>query len=117
MRVTVNALSVPSCRQGGAGFYTGMLIDGLSRTDGVEATALVSSEVAGELKELAPRARVVAASDRPLGAARKILNQTAAVRRPWTLDLGYRAESPQGDLTHWPIAFMNSPAGSGRERW
>ncbi len=109
MRVLINALSVPSCRQGGAGFYTSTLIDGLSRTDGLECLALASERVGAELEELAPDASVVTAPERPRGRPRKALNQLFATRWPWTLDLGFDGEAPEAEIVHWPIAFMNGP--------
>ncbi len=110
MRVAINALAVPSCRQGGAGFYTATLIDGLTREDEVGSTALVSEQVAGELRELAPAARTEIATsyERPL--PRKALNYLTAARRPWTLDLGLSAAATDADLVHWPISYMNGPA-------
>jgi glycosyltransferase involved in cell wall biosynthesis len=109
MRVTVNSLAVPSCRQGGAGFYTSTLIDGLSRADGVECTVLASAGVAGELEELAPSATAIPAPERSIAGARKAVNQALAIRRPWALDLGFSGAAPDADVTHWPIAFMNGP--------
>jgi glycosyltransferase involved in cell wall biosynthesis len=109
MRVLINTLAVPSCRQGGAGFYTAMLVDGLSRTTGVDCLALASSTVGGELAELAPQANVAIAPERPIGRPRKAVNQLLATARPWALDLGFAGESPAADIVHWPIAFMNGP--------
>jgi len=109
MRVTVNSLAVPSCRQGGAGFYTSTLIDGLSRADGVECTVVASAGVAAELEELAPGATATQPPERPIAGPRKALDQAIAVRRPWALDLGFSGTVPDADVTHWPIAFMNGP--------
>ncbi len=109
MKVVVNSLAVPSCRQGGAGFYTSTLIDGLSRADGIECTALASAQVASELGELAPSAKVAIAPQRSQAMPVRALNQAVAVRQPWTLDLGFGGSAPEADLTHWPIAFMNAP--------
>lgn len=109
MRVTVNSLAVPSCKQGGAGFYTSTLIDGLSKADGVECTALASAQVVGELEELAPGAAAIPAPKQPIAGPRRAVNQAIAVRRPWDLDLGFSATAPDADVTHWPIAFMNGP--------
>ncbi len=109
MKVLVNSLAVPSCRQGGAGFYTSTLIDGLSKAEGVECTALASAQVAAELRELAPDAPAVVAEDRPRSAPLKAIDQALAIRRPWQLDLGFAGRAPDADVTHWPIAFMNGP--------
>lgn len=116
MRVTINSLAMPSARQGGAGFYAATLIDGLSRRPELEATALVSPTVATELTELAPEARVLAATPRPRGRASKALNYLAAGRRPWTLDLGFEARFGEADIVHWPISFMNAPEPAGARR-
>jgi glycosyltransferase involved in cell wall biosynthesis len=117
MKVLVNSLAVPSCRQGGAGFYTSTLIDGLSRAQGVDCTALSSRIVAEELAELAPEARVAVAPEQAQPAPGRALNQALAVRRPWTLDLGFGGAAPEADLVHWPIAFMNGPTAVPRARW
>lgn len=109
MKVLVNSLAVPSCRQGGAGFYTSTLIDGLSRAESVECTALASAGVAAELGELAPAATVVVAEERSRSAPRKAIDQALAIHRPWQLDLGFGGQAPDADVTHWPIAFMNGP--------
>lgn len=110
MRVTINSLAVPSCRQGGAGFYAATLLDGLSRRDDLAATALVSPPVAAELAELAPRARLSTAEPRARGRVAKAVNYLAAARKPWTLDLGFEAAAEAADVVHWPISFMNAPA-------
>lgn len=117
MKVLVNSLAVPSCRQGGAGFYTSMLIDGLSRTDGIDCTALASRAVADELEELAPDAKVLTAFKRSRSPHRKVLNQLIAARRPWTLDLGFSNTAPRTDVVHWPIAFMNGPTSGHTAAW
>jgi glycosyltransferase involved in cell wall biosynthesis len=109
MRVTVNSLAVPSCRQGGAGFYTSTLIDGLSRAEGIECTVLASAGVASELEELAPSATAISAPERSITGARKAVNQAIAIRHPWALDLGFSGTAPDAEVTHWPIAFMNGP--------
>lgn len=110
MKVLVNSLAVPSCRQGGAGFYTSTLIDGLSRAEGIESTTLASAAVATELDELAPQAEVSVSPARPRSGSAKAFNQTVAIARPWDLDLGFTGTAPDADITHWPIAFMNGPA-------
>jgi glycosyltransferase involved in cell wall biosynthesis len=109
MKVVVNSLAVPSCRQGGAGFYTSTLVDGLSRAQGIDCTVLASTQVAGELEELAPAATAIPVPARSMANPLKVANQAMAVRRPWTLDLGYGGTAPAADVTHWPIAFMNGP--------
>lgn len=117
MKVLINSLAVPSCRQGGAGFYTSTLIDGLTRAEGIDCTVLASPEVAAELAELAPGARVTVAERRSRPAPSRALNQAIAARRPWTLDLGFDGVAPDADLTHWPIAFMNGPTAERRGAW
>ena len=110
MKATINALAVPSCRQGGAGFYTATLIDGLSRDPSLDTAALVTEQVAEELRELAPEARVEVAAPRHRPLPGKALNYLAAARRPWTLDLGFSAPATDADLVHWPISYMYGPA-------
>ena len=117
MKVLVNSLAGPSCRQGGSGFYTSTLIDGLSRAEGIECTALASAKVAEELEELAPGAPVAVMPERASGALRKAINQAAAVRRPWTLDVCFAGTPPEADVTHWPIAFMNGPTARRSGAW
>lgn len=117
MKVLVNALAVPSCRQGGSGFFAAELIDGLSRAEGVECTALASALVAGELEELAPAAEVAIAREHQLSAPAKALNQAVAARRPEKLDVGFAGPVPAADIVHWPIAFMNGPTAERRGPW
>ncbi len=117
MKVLVNALAVPSCRQGGSGFFAAELIDGLSRAQGVECTALASELVAGELEELAPDAAVAIARERALSMPAKALNQALGAFRPEKLDLGFSGTAPAADIVHWPIAFMNGPAAGRRGAW
>jgi glycosyltransferase involved in cell wall biosynthesis len=117
MKVLVNALAVPSCRQGGSGFFAAELIDGLSRADGVECTALASRLVAGELGELAPAAAVAIAPEHSLSKPAKALNQALASRQPEKLDLGFSGPVPEADVVHWPIAFMNGPVAQRKGAW
>jgi glycosyltransferase involved in cell wall biosynthesis len=117
MKVLVNALAVPSCRQGGSGFFAAELIDGLSRATGVECTALASRLVAGELEELAPAARIAIAPEHALSMPAKALNQALAARRAEKLDLGFAGPVPEADVVHWPIAFMNGPTAERRGAW
>jgi glycosyltransferase involved in cell wall biosynthesis len=109
MKVTINALGTPSCRQGGAGFYMATLVDGLSREDSVGLLTLSSATVAAELEQLAPRAAVQVAAPRRRNPLGKAVNYLAAGRRPWTLDLGYSARLAPTDIVHWPFSFMNAP--------
>jgi len=109
VRVVVNALALPSLRQGGAGFYTATLIDGLSRAAGIDATAVVSAELGEELDELAPQAVRAVARARRRPAWRKPANYLLAARRPQRLDLGYEQRPLQADLVHWPISFAHAP--------
>ncbi|HWO16009.1 MAG TPA: glycosyltransferase, partial [Solirubrobacterales bacterium] len=117
MNVLVNSLAVPSCRQGGAGFYTSTLIDGLSRTGGIKFRALVSKAVANELEELAPMADLKIVPGHSRSSPAKVLNQMIAARRPWMLDLGFEGTAPPADLVHWPIAFMNGPTAKRTGAW
>jgi glycosyltransferase involved in cell wall biosynthesis len=117
MKVLVNSLALPSCRQGGSGFCTAALIDGLSRSEGIECITLASPTVAAELEELAPAAEVAIAPGHSQSAPAKALNQAVAARRPWALDLGFGGPAPDADLVHWPIAFMNGPTAERRGRW
>jgi glycosyltransferase involved in cell wall biosynthesis len=117
MKVLVNSLALPSCRQGGSGFCTAALIDGLSRAEGIECTTLASQVVATELEELAPTAKVTIAPSHGQSAPAKALNQAVAARRPWRLDLGFGGSAPDADLVHWPIAFMNGPTAERRGPW
>lgn len=110
MKVLVNSLAVPSCKQGGAGFYTSTLIDGLSRAAGIDCSALASVEVANELSELAPDATVAVSPRRSHLTPLRALNQAIAAWRPWTLDLGFAGTAPDADVVHWPIAFMHGPS-------
>lgn len=116
MRVAINALALPSFRQGGAGFYTATLIDGLSRAAGVDATAAVSAKLAAELAELAPQAArtIVPERHRPMG--RKAANYLVALRRPRRLDLGFGTERLPVDVVHWPISFMHAPCAAPGSR-
>jgi glycosyltransferase involved in cell wall biosynthesis len=110
MRVTVNALATPSCRQGGSGFYTATLIDGLSRAEGVESTTLASELVAAELSELAPGAAVAVAPPRKPNPVRKSVNYLTAARRPWTLEYPFEdVPYDNPEIVHWPASFMNAP--------
>jgi glycosyltransferase involved in cell wall biosynthesis len=117
MKVLVNALAVPSCRQGGSGFFAAELIDGLSRADGIECTALASPLVAEELEELAPAAQVAILPELRRSMPARALNQAIAARRPEKLDLGFAGSVPEADVVHWPIAFMNGPVAERRGAW
>jgi glycosyltransferase involved in cell wall biosynthesis len=113
MRVVINALGVPSIRQGGAGFYVAMLLDGLARsTDPVSLTTLVSPELAAELGSSSASASLLSADHRrERGRAAKLLGQVTARARPWRLDLGFGGLGcPAADVVHWPISFMHAPA-------
>jgi len=112
MKVAVNALGLPSFRQGGAGFYSATLVDGLSRHPAVEQVAVVSQDLAAELPQLAPAASATADVRRPTALPKpaKALNYLLAGRRPAALDLGYEGrELPPLDVVHWPISFMHAP--------
>jgi glycosyltransferase involved in cell wall biosynthesis len=117
VKVLVNSLAVPSCRQGGSGFFAAELIDGLSRAEGIECTALASELVGQELGELAPAAKVAIAPARSQSKPAKALNQAIAARRPWKLDLGFGGPVPAADVVHWPIAFMNGPVAERKGAW
>jgi glycosyltransferase involved in cell wall biosynthesis len=112
VKAVINALALPSFQQGGAGYYTATLIDGLSdpRKD-LFATALLSPPLAHELARLAPEARVRIVSPARPSAPRRLVNYAAAARAPERLDLGFSGErSPEADIVHWPISFMYAPA-------
>jgi glycosyltransferase involved in cell wall biosynthesis len=117
MKVLVNALAVPSCRQGGSGFFAAELIDGLSRAEEIECTALASRLVADELKELAPAAAVSVAPAHSLSKPAKAINQLIAARHPEKLDLGFDGVAPESDVVHWPIAFMSGPVAREKGVW
>ncbi|HXS34951.1 MAG TPA: glycosyltransferase family 1 protein [Solirubrobacterales bacterium] len=117
MKVLVNSLALPSCRQGGSGFCTAALIDGLSRAEDIECVTLASQTVAAELEELAPAAEVAIAPSHTQSAPAKVLNQAVAARKPWALDLGFAGPAPVADLVHWPIAFMNGPTAERKGPW
>ena len=110
VRVTVNALGVPTCRQGGAGFYTATLIDGLSRDPALSCTALVPELVAEELRELAPAAKVEIAEHRRRSAPARAFNYLVSAGRPLNVHLDFSAPPTDADIVHWPIGFMNGPA-------
>jgi glycosyltransferase involved in cell wall biosynthesis len=115
LRVAVNALALPSFRQGGAGFYAATLIDGLSRTDAVEVTAVVSAGLGRELEELAPRSPTLVVRQSRASAWRKAGNYALAARAPERLDVGFAAGPLEYDLVHWPISFAHAPSvASGR---
>jgi glycosyltransferase involved in cell wall biosynthesis len=113
MRVVINALGVPSIRQGGAGFYVAMLLDGLSHsTDQVSLTTLVSPELEAELGSGNAAASLLSASQqRRRSRAARLVGQIAVRGKPWRLDLGFGEVScPPADIVHWPISFMHAPA-------
>jgi glycosyltransferase involved in cell wall biosynthesis len=117
VKVLVNSLAVPSCRQGGSGFFAAELIDGLSRAEGIDCTALASALVGQELEELAPAAKVAIAPAHSQSKPAKALNQAIAAKRPWMLDLGFGGPVPAADVVHWPIAFMNGPVAERKGAW
>lgn len=112
MKAVINALALPSFQQGGAGYYTASLIDGLSdRAADVSATVLASPALSEELTRLAPKARVSVLSHTRRSAPRKLVNYAVAARAPERLDLGFSGERSKGaDIVHWPISFMHGPA-------
>lgn len=112
MQVVVNALGVPSIRQGGAGFYVAMLLDGLARSaDSVTLTkTLVSETLAAELASSEASATLLMARQRRRGRAARLVGQIAARGTPWRLDLGFgELRCPPTDVIHWPISFMHAP--------
>ena len=115
MKAVINALALPSFRQGGAGYYTASLIDGLSgRGPEVSATVLASPALNQELARLAPEASVSVLSQTLPSAPRKLVNYSIAARAPERLDLGFSGEpSGEADIVHWPISFMHGPDVSG----
>lgn len=113
MKAIINALALPSFQQGGAGYYTASLVDGLSdRRTKVSATVLLSQPLEDELARLAPEARANVISPAPRSALRKAANYAIAARAPERLDLGFSpGHSVEGDIVHWPISFMHAPVG------
>jgi len=114
--VCLNALAVPSFRQGGAGFYTATLLEGAVRDPRVHITALLSPELEAERARMAPdtRSRCLAASRRSSG--RRAVNYLQAGWRPWTLDLGFESTDGGAEVVHWPISFMHAPSAPGARR-
>lgn len=118
MRAIINALALPSFEQGGAGYYTASLIDGLSdRRSEISATVLASPTLKQELARLAPEATMSILSQTRPSAPRKLLNYAVAARAPERLDLGFSGCAPgEADIVHWPISFMHGPAVPGAAR-
>lgn len=116
MRVVVNALAVPSIRQGGAGFYVATLLDGLAQHD-TELDVLASQRVADELAQVGVSADVVTCERSSRRKPSKALNGMRAVRKPLQVDVGFGGTAPpehdHGDVVHYPISFMHAPAIHG----
>jgi glycosyltransferase involved in cell wall biosynthesis len=108
MRVALNLLGLPTLRQGGAGLYARMLVEGLARE--LEVVVLSNAEVAAELRHLPIALRVF---ERPNPAARRVLGLAAALRDPAALP-GAQGRPPKAavadcDVVHYPLGFMVPP--------
>lgn len=117
MKVAVNALALPSFRQGGAGYYTATLIAGLSDHREVETEVLVSPSIQEELRCFAPTAVARLVKQVRRSPAYKIPNYLLAYRYPDRLDLGFNdAQMPSADVVHWPISFLHGPPAAAGVR-
>lgn len=112
MRVAVNLLGLPSVRQGGAGFYCRMLVDGLARRGEVETMILGGEEVAAELSRERGRLEVVGLRRGRHPRVRKVL-ELAVTRDPRRYSDGYDAGGERllsgCDLVHYPLSFAGPP--------
>jgi glycosyltransferase involved in cell wall biosynthesis len=113
MRVAVNLLGLPSVRQGGAGFYCRMLVDGLEQSGEVETVILGGEEVAAELSPERGRREVVGLRRGRQPRVRKVLELAVAARDPRRYSDGYDAGSERlfsgCDLVHYPLSFTGPP--------
>jgi glycosyltransferase involved in cell wall biosynthesis len=116
MRVGVSLLGLPSVRQGGAGFYTRMLVRGLAQRSDVEPVVLAGDQVAKELDGTDDGLDVVHVAKRRRARLFKAAELALAVRDPRHYSDGYHGaalrEVDGCDLVHYPLSFATPPAHS-----